>query len=287
MFSGDSEGLPGVNVDRYGDFVVVHWLTAGALALARRALRRHRGEPAARRDLRAAAPATAGWHGAPRAGGACPRRGSSPGDCRRGGGLPLRRRRDRAAGRGLLPRPARRPRRRRCARRRSPGAQPVLVHRRLLGAGRGRRRARWSRSTPWQRRTRGPAATSSSAACRPPGSRPSPRTPARRWTGSPSIGRRFDLVVCDPPTFSHAQGAGAPFSVTRNLGHLAAACLRVLEPGGLLAFSTNASKLSGADVERALAEGATEARCPAGHRRTRGVCPRTTRSHPGSPRGTT
>ena len=31
LFSGDSEGLPGVNVDRYGDFVVVHWLTAGAL----------------------------------------------------------------------------------------------------------------------------------------------------------------------------------------------------------------------------------------------------------------
>ena len=28
---GDSEGLPGVNVDRYGDFVVVQWLSAGAL----------------------------------------------------------------------------------------------------------------------------------------------------------------------------------------------------------------------------------------------------------------
>ena len=31
LFSGDSEGLPGVNVDRYGDFVVVQWLTGGAL----------------------------------------------------------------------------------------------------------------------------------------------------------------------------------------------------------------------------------------------------------------
>ena len=71
--------------------------------------------------------------------------------------------------------------------------------------------------------------------------------------------RMFDIVVCDPPTFSHAQGASAPFSVTRDLGHLAAACLRVLEPGGLLAFSTNSSKLSPADVERALAEGAMEA----------------------------
>jgi 23S rRNA (cytosine1962-C5)-methyltransferase len=31
MFSGESEGLPGVTVDRYGDFVVVQWLCAGAL----------------------------------------------------------------------------------------------------------------------------------------------------------------------------------------------------------------------------------------------------------------
>src|SRR3569623_1829787 len=30
LFAGDSEGLPGVNVDRHGDFVVVQWLSAGA-----------------------------------------------------------------------------------------------------------------------------------------------------------------------------------------------------------------------------------------------------------------
>ena len=29
LFSGESEGLPGVTVDRYGDFVVVQWLSAG------------------------------------------------------------------------------------------------------------------------------------------------------------------------------------------------------------------------------------------------------------------
>jgi 23S rRNA (cytosine1962-C5)-methyltransferase len=78
-----------------------------------------------------------------------------------------------------------------------------------------------------------------------------------------STGRRFDLVVCDPPTFSHGQMTGTPFSVTRDLGQLAAACLRVLDPGGLLAFCTNATKLTAADVERALAEGTTAARCPA------------------------
>jgi 23S rRNA (cytosine1962-C5)-methyltransferase len=78
-----------------------------------------------------------------------------------------------------------------------------------------------------------------------------------------SLGRRFDLVICDPPTFSHSPSAGPAFSVSRDLGNLAAACLRVLEPGGLLAFSTNASKLQAADVERALAEGAAQARCSA------------------------
>lgn len=77
-----------------------------------------------------------------------------------------------------------------------------------------------------------------------------------------SLGRRFDVIVCDPPSFSHAQGSGTPFSVTRDLGDLAGACLRVLEPGGYLAFSTNSTKLAPADVERALAEGAVKAGCP-------------------------
>src|SRR4029078_985272 len=31
VFAGESEGLPGVTVDRYGDFVVVQWLSGGAL----------------------------------------------------------------------------------------------------------------------------------------------------------------------------------------------------------------------------------------------------------------
>ena len=31
VFSGENEGLPGVTVDRYGDFVVVQWYSPGAL----------------------------------------------------------------------------------------------------------------------------------------------------------------------------------------------------------------------------------------------------------------
>jgi len=66
--------------------------------------------------------------------------------------------------------------------------------------------------------------------------------------------RQFDLVVCDPPTFSHGQGK--PFSATSDLGQLAGAAASVLVPGGFLAFATNATKLSSADVDRAIAEGA-------------------------------
>jgi 23S rRNA (cytosine1962-C5)-methyltransferase len=68
-----------------------------------------------------------------------------------------------------------------------------------------------------------------------------------------SRGRRFDIVICDPPTFSH--GPAGQFSVARDLAALAATCLSVLEPGGLLVFATNSTKVSAPDFDRALGEG--------------------------------
>jgi 23S rRNA (cytosine1962-C5)-methyltransferase len=68
-----------------------------------------------------------------------------------------------------------------------------------------------------------------------------------------SRGRRFDIVICDPPTFSH--GPAGQFSVARDLAALAATCLSVLEPGGLLVFATNSTKVSAPEVDRALGEG--------------------------------
>jgi 23S rRNA (cytosine1962-C5)-methyltransferase len=76
-------------------------------------------------------------------------------------------------------------------------------------------------------------------------------------------GQHFDLVVCDPPTFSHGAKSGATFSVGTDLAQLAGACLAVLEPGGLLAFSSNSSKLTAADLDRALAEGGAHRRLEA------------------------
>jgi 23S rRNA (cytosine1962-C5)-methyltransferase len=75
-------------------------------------------------------------------------------------------------------------------------------------------------------------------------------------------GRSFDMVICDPPSFSRPQG-GASFSVTRDLSTLAGACLRVLEPNGLLALSSNSARLTAADMDRALAEGAMLSQCEA------------------------
>jgi 23S rRNA (cytosine1962-C5)-methyltransferase len=67
-------------------------------------------------------------------------------------------------------------------------------------------------------------------------------------------GRRFDLVICDPPSFS--QGPAGSFSVAKDLARLASAAIGVLDAGGLLAFATNSAKLTALDLDRALAEGA-------------------------------
>jgi 23S rRNA (cytosine1962-C5)-methyltransferase len=71
-------------------------------------------------------------------------------------------------------------------------------------------------------------------------------------------GRRFDLVICDPPSFS--QGPAGSFSVGKDLARLASAAAGVLDSGGLLAFATNSTKVSALDLDRALAEGAAERR---------------------------
>ncbi len=43
--------------------------------------------------------------------------------------------------------------------------------------------------------------------------------------------------------------------MARDLAALAATCLSVLEPGGLLVFATNSTKVSALDFDRALGEG--------------------------------
>jgi 23S rRNA (cytosine1962-C5)-methyltransferase len=68
-------------------------------------------------------------------------------------------------------------------------------------------------------------------------------------------GRRFDLVILDPPTFS--SGKGRPFTALRDYADLVAAAMPVLADGGLLVAASNAAKLPAADLDRALGRGAS------------------------------
>ena len=52
----------------------------------------------------------------------------------------------------------------------------------------------------------------------------------------------FDLIVCDPPTFSNSKKMRGVFDVQRDHPALINECLRLLKPGGRLYFSTNNRK---------------------------------------------
>ncbi|MBN2194821.1 MAG: class I SAM-dependent methyltransferase [Polyangiaceae bacterium] len=52
-------------------------------------------------------------------------------------------------------------------------------------------------------------------------------------------GRRWDIAVCDPPSFSTVGGPRGGFDVNRDHPWLLEQVLGVIEPGGILFFSTN------------------------------------------------
>lgn len=51
--------------------------------------------------------------------------------------------------------------------------------------------------------------------------------------------QRYDVIVCDPPTFSNSKKMAGTFDVQRDHPALVNQCLRLLSPGGVLLFSTN------------------------------------------------
>ena len=70
--------------------------------------------------------------------------------------------------------------------------------------------------------------------------------------------KRFDLIVLDPPTFSHGRKRKKSFSVSRDLAALIAASLDVLNPDGIIMISTSYRQLSLRDLRdrvRAAARG--------------------------------
>jgi len=69
--------------------------------------------------------------------------------------------------------------------------------------------------------------------------------------------RTFDMVVLDPPAFASAAARGGkPWSAVRDYADLIAASLEVLAPGGLLVAASSTHKMSASEFELALADGA-------------------------------
>jgi 23S rRNA (cytosine1962-C5)-methyltransferase len=69
--------------------------------------------------------------------------------------------------------------------------------------------------------------------------------------------RTFDMVVLDPPAFASAAARGGkPWSAVRDYADLITASLDVLAPGGLLVAASSTHKMSAQEFELALADGA-------------------------------
>ena len=73
-------------------------------------------------------------------------------------------------------------------------------------------------------------------------------------------GETFDLVIADPPSFSH--GPRGDWSVSQDLGRLVAACCRVLSPRGWLLVASNLGGLSPKDFGRMVLQGSQKAEVP-------------------------
>jgi 23S rRNA G2069 N7-methylase RlmK/C1962 C5-methylase RlmI len=58
-----------------------------------------------------------------------------------------------------------------------------------------------------------------------------------------AAGKKWDLIIADPPTFSNSKGAERDFDVDQDWSGLVGACAALLFPGGRLYFSTNSRKL--------------------------------------------
>jgi 23S rRNA (guanine2445-N2)-methyltransferase / 23S rRNA (guanine2069-N7)-methyltransferase len=69
------------------------------------------------------------------------------------------------------------------------------------------------------------------------------RADVREWlTAAATRGAQYDLIFCDPPTFSNSKRMEGVFDVQRDHAALIDQCMAVLAPGGLLIFSTNAQR---------------------------------------------
>ena len=66
------------------------------------------------------------------------------------------------------------------------------------------------------------------------------RADCLQWLAeAPRAAERYDLIICDPPTFSNSKSMAKPFAVEADHPWLLRQCHALLKPGGDLYFSTN------------------------------------------------
>ena len=56
-------------------------------------------------------------------------------------------------------------------------------------------------------------------------------------------GKKWDLIICDPPTFSNSKRTSNILDINRDWSELCKDCLSLLAPNGILYFSTNSRSL--------------------------------------------
>ncbi|MNS84534.1 23S rRNA m(2)G2445 methyltransferase [compost metagenome] len=62
--------------------------------------------------------------------------------------------------------------------------------------------------------------------------------------------RKFNLIICDPPSFGRSQNG--VFSISKNFEELVLNCLYCLEKDGLLLLCTNYEKWTSGDIHLRL-----------------------------------
>jgi 23S rRNA (cytosine1962-C5)-methyltransferase len=71
--------------------------------------------------------------------------------------------------------------------------------------------------------------------------------------------RDFDMIVIDPPAFASGSKGGRPWSSVKDYRELVASCIDLLVPGGILIAACSTHKMSQSDFDGALAQGASSA----------------------------
>jgi 23S rRNA (cytosine1962-C5)-methyltransferase len=89
------------------------------------------------------------------------------------------------------------------------------------------------------------------------------RADCLQWLAEPRA-ERYDLIVCDPPTFSNSKAMHAPFRVDHDHPWLLGRCASLLAAGGTLYFSTNfrGFRLAGEGLPDLAIEDISEASVP-------------------------